>query len=171
MSAEEASVGFVRFEGALVEDGYLDARKSAQALLGLDEAVRFFVFQEAPSLRVENLELPVRVKKGSWEIVLGGIVLAYGVKAAQKMAEKDFSNVGMKDVLKRALKAIQWVIRIGKHLGDVTSKRFERVQFRDGNREIGILNSRGEILFVPKEYLKLYAASKPTILKALSELV
>ena len=171
MSNEHTQLGFVKYTGELVKDGYLDARKSAQALLGVDEAVRFFVFQQAPDLRKTDFEFPVMVKKGSWEIVVGCIVLAYGVKAAQKMADNDFDDVGMKDVLKKALSAIQWVIKIGKHLGDLTIKKFEKVKFIENNQLIGIRNSQGEYLYVPKEYLEFYVAANPNLLRKMSEVV
>lgn len=171
MEREEGQLGYVKYSGELVKDGYLDARKSAQALLGVDEAVRFFVFQQAPELRTVDFEFPVKVKKGSWEIVVGGIFLAYGVKAAQKMAENDFQDVGLKDVFKKALSAIQWMIRIGKHMGDLTIKKFENVQFRDNNALIGIRNSQDEYLYVPKEFLDFYASASPVLLKKMSEVV
>ena len=171
MNLEEGQLGFIKYTGELVKDGYMDARKSAQALLGIDEAVRFFVFQQAPDLRSSDFEFPVKVKKGSWEIVVGGILLAYGVKAAQKMADNDFANVGMKDVLKTALSAIQWVIKIGKHLGDLTIKKFENVSFAENNDLIGLRNSQGEYLYVPKKFLVLYVSASPTLLRKLSEVV
>lgn len=171
MEREEGQLGYVKYSGELVKDGYLDARKSAQALLGVDEAVRFFVYQQAPELRTLDFEFPVKVKKGSWEIVIGGILLAYGAKAAQKMAENDFKDVGLKDVLKKALGAIQWMIRIGKHLGDLTIKKFENVQFRDNNALIGLRNSQGEYLYVPKEFLDFYASASPALLRKMSEVV
>ena len=171
MEREEGQLGYIKYSGELVKDGYLDARKSAQALWGVDEAVRFFVFQQAPELRTVDFEFPVKVKKGSWEIVIGGILLAYGVKAAQKMAENDFKDIGLKDVFKKALIAIQWMIRIGKHMGDLTIKKFENVQFRDNNALIGIRNFQGEYLFVPKEFLDFYASASPALLKKMSEVV
>lgn len=171
MEQEEGQLGYVKYSGELVKDGYLDARKSAQALLGVDEAIRFFVFQQAPELRTTDFEFPVKVKKGSWEIVIGGILLAYGVKAAQKMAENDFKDIGLKHVFKKALSAIQWMIRIGKHMGDLTIKKFERVKFKDNNTLIGIRNSQGEFLYVPKEFLDFYASASPNLLKKISEVV
>lgn len=171
MEQEEGQLGYIKYSGELVRDGYLDARKSAQALLGVDEAVRFFVFQQAPELRTMDFEFPVKVKKGSWEIVIGGILLAYGAKAAQKMAENDFNNIGLKDVFKKALSAIQWMIRIGKHLGDLTIKKFENVEFKDNNALIGIRNSQGEFLYVPKEFLEFYASASPVLLKKIIEVV
>lgn len=123
MDSEREKIGFAKYSGKLVEDGYMDARKSAQALLGFDEAIRFFIHQQSPKLKSENFEFPVKVEKGSWTIVVGAIVGAYGIKAAQKMAEKDFEDVGLSDVLKKSLNGIQWVIKIGKHLGGVDRQK------------------------------------------------
>lgn len=182
MEQEEKYLGFLKYEGEMVSEGYMDARKSAQALLGFDEAVRFFVGQQAGELRKADFEFPVRVKKGSWEIVVpeiielvklsGGVVAtAYGVKAAQKMAERDFDEFGFKDILNISISAIQWIIKIGKHLGSLTVKRFESVEFLHNNQLIGIRNSDGELLYVPKQFLDLYASSAPTLLVKLASLV
>ena len=147
MEQEEKHLGFLKYEGELVNEGFMDARKSAQALLGFDEAVRFLIGQQAPKLRKSDFDFPVRVKKGSWEIVvpelielikLGGfyaIGTAYGIKAAQKMAEKDFESFGLKDVIRKSITSIQWIIKIGKHLGSVTIKKFKEVDFQENNHK------------------------------------
>lgn len=171
MEREEDQLGYIKYSGELVKDGYLDARKSAHALMGVDEAIRFFLFQQAPELRTLDFEFPVKIKKGSWEIVIKAIIVAYGIKAVQVMAENDFKDIGLKDLLKKALNAIQWMIRIGKHMGDLTIKRFADVRFIDDNALIGIRNSQGEYLYVPKEFLDFYAAASPTLLKKISEVI
>jgi len=182
MEQEESYLGYLKYDGEMVEEGFMDARKSAQALLGFDEAVRFFVFQQAPDLRKTDFEFPVKVRKGSWEIVIpdlveliklaGGVVTtAYGVKAAQKMAERDFDNISLRDIFQKSLLAIQWVIKIGKHLGDLTLKKFNDVKFKDNNKLIGIRNSDGEYLYVPKQFLDFYVATNPNLLAKISELV
>ncbi len=182
MEQEEKYLGYLKYDGEMVEEGFMDARKSAQALLGFDEAVRFFVFQQAPDLIKTDFEFPVRVKKGSWEIVIpelieliklagGAIATAYGIKAAQKMAERDFDNIGLKDIFQKSLLVIQWVIKIGKHLGDLTLKKFEHVKFKDNNTLIGIRNSEGEYLYVPKQFLDFYVAANPKLLAKISELI
>lgn len=182
MENEEQYIGFLKYEGNMVDEGFMDARKSAQALLGFDEAIRFFVFQQVPSLRKTDFELPVRVKKGSWEIVIpelveliqlagGVIVTAYGIKAAQKMAERDFKEIGLKDIFRKSLLSMQWLIKIGKHLGDLTLKKFENLKFRDNNELIGILNSEGKYLYVPKQFLDYYVATTPKLLAKISELI
>ncbi|TEB13794.1 hypothetical protein Psfp_03395 [Pelotomaculum sp. FP] len=87
------------------------------------------------------------------------------------MAEKDFHDFGFKDVFKMSLKAIQWTIRIGKHLGNITKKKFENVKFRNNYTEIGIPNSEGEILYVPKNYFDLYLSVDSELFKDISLIV
>ena len=183
MDDTEEYIGYLRYTGKLVEDGLLDARKSAQALLGFDEAIRFFVVKQSPDLQKKDFEFPVRVRKGSWEIAIpstiaewlqagGGIAAtAYAAKAAQKMAERDFDSFGFKDIFRKSLFATQWVIKIGKHLGDLTIKKFDNVKFQDNNQTIGIPNSEGEFLYVPLEYLEFYVSTNPKLLSNISEII
>ena len=179
MDNEEEYIGYLKYTGKLVDEGLMDARKSAQALLGFDEVIRFFVIKQAPKLQKSDFEFPVRIKKGSWEIAIpvaivgwfGLVGTAYSVKAAQKMAERDFDEFGFKDIFKKSLLAVQWVIKIGKHLGDLTIKKFENVKYTNNNQVIGIPNSEGEYLYVPLEYLELYASINPKLLSNISGIV
>ena len=179
---EEKYIGYIRYCGKLVENGLLDARKSAQALLGFDEAVRFFVGCQNRKLQEIDFELPVRIRQGSWEALipdtvfwlktaLGVATAAYFAKAAQKMAENDFEDIGIKTIFAKFLEAIQWVIRIGKHIGTVGQKRFDSVKFRNNNTEIGIPNENGEYLWVPKFYLDLFSKCPKSILEKVADLV
>jgi len=63
-------LAYIKYQGTSIERGYMDARKSAETLNGLDEVVRFFVYQEEPELQTIDFELPVRVQKGSWEALI-----------------------------------------------------------------------------------------------------
>ena len=58
MEQEEKYLGFLKYEGELVNEGFMDARKSAQALLGFDETVRFLIGQQAPELRKSDFDFP-----------------------------------------------------------------------------------------------------------------
>lgn len=179
----EHYLGYIKYKGKLVDEGLMDARKSAQALIGFDECVRFFVGKLAPDLKNVDFEIPVQIRKGSWEVLipesithwihlsLGAAATAYLVKAGQKMAEKDFHDIGFKDVFKMTLKAIQWTIRIGKHLGNITKKKFENVKFSNDYTEIGIPNFEGKILYVPKKYFNLYSSVNSEIFKEISLIV
>jgi len=183
MGKNENCLGFLKYEGESVSEGYMDARKSAQALLGFDEAVRFFILEQAPTLKKIDFEFPVRVKKGCWEIEIpklielivisggGFIATAYGKKAVEKMAERDFENFGVKDIFKKSLLAILWTIKIGKHLGDLTIKKFNKPKFKNNNSLVGIPNSENEYLFVPKENLDLYSSSPSKLLSSIAKLI
>jgi hypothetical protein len=43
-------IGFVEFIGEGVQEGLLDARKQAKALIGFDSSLRFFVGMQIPEL-------------------------------------------------------------------------------------------------------------------------
>ena len=114
-------LGFVEFTGEGVEEGLLDARKQAKALLGFDSSLRFFVGRQIPELQKADYEIPVRVEKGSWQahlpqtigqwvLTAGGLAItAYITAAATKMGQHDFANVGLKDVFRRSIEGIQMV--------------------------------------------------------------
>ena len=178
---EEKYIGYVKYEGALVEDGLMDARKQAKALLGFDSALRYFIAKRAPDFRNIDFEIPVRVRKGSWEALipetvagwvqagLGVVATAYFTKAAQKMADKDFEDFGITDLFRMAIDAIKWFARIGKHMGNVAIREFKNVQFNDDLTQIGITNEEGAVLFVPKHILDLYVSTNPRLLESIAE--
>ena len=178
---EEKYIGYIKYEGYLVEDGLMDARRQAQALLGLDSALRYIIGKQAPDFRNLEFEIPVRIKKGSWEALipetvggwvqagLGIVATAYFSKAAQKMAEKDFADFGIADLFKRAFEGIKWFAKIGKHMGDSTVRSFENAKFSDDNTLVGIRNSEGVYLYVPKAILDLYVSCNPKLLEMLAK--
>lgn len=177
---KEQYIGYVKYEGRLVEDGLMDARRQAKALYSFDSALRYFITKQAPEFRNLDFEIPVRIRKGSWEALipdtvagwvqagLGMVATAYFTKAAQKMAEKDFADFGITDLFKISLDCIKWFARIGKHMGDVAIREFRNVRFSDDQTQIGIPNSDGIILFVPKHILDLYINTNPKLLEDLA---
>ncbi len=179
----ETCIGYLRYSGKLVDEGFLDARKSAQALIGFDEALRFFISYQVPQLADVDYEIPVRVQKGSWEalipdsvgkwvlMALGAGATVYVTTAAKKMAESDFKEAGIKTLFARSLESILWIARIGAHVGDMTQKTFQGVKWRNNNQEVGLPNAQGEHLFVPKEQLEAWRACDPSLLSKMSEIV
>src|SRR5690554_6310548 len=177
---EEKYLGYIKYDGPLVEDGLMDGRKQAQALMGFDTAVRYFIGKLAPDLQSLDFEIPVRIRKGSWEALipdtvagwaqagLGVVATAYLTKAAQKMAEKDFSDFGFKDIFRASLDGLKWFARIGKHMGDVSIRKFSDVRFDRSNGLIGIVNAKGEILYVPKHVLDIYSQCPANILQSIA---
>jgi len=178
---EDKYLGYIKYDGPLVEDGLMDARKQAKALIGFDSALRYFIAKRAPEFRNLDFEIPVRVRKGSWEALipetvagwvqagLGVVATAYFTKAAQKMADKDFEDFGITDLFRLAIESIKWFARIGKHMGNVAIRKFESVQFTDDLTRIGITNDNGEVLFVPKHILDLYVSTNPRLLESMAE--
>lgn len=178
----EKFIGTIKYCGESVENGMMDARKASQALIGFDEAIRFFSIIQNPIFQEVDFELPVKIRQGSWEAFIPDAIMwikatgvvagsAYIVKAAQKMAENDFDKVGIKAIILKSVEAIKWVIRIGKHIETTTVKKFKVVKFRNNNSEIGIPDKRGELLWVPKEHLEWYSKCPPNILEKLADLV
>lgn len=171
----------------MVDEGYLDARKSAQAIIGFDEALRFFIKKESHQLRDIDFEIPVRVNKGSWEVLIpktieewliagGGTFLTtfvstYAISAAKKMAENDFKNIGLREIFIKAFLGIQWFIKIGKHIGNLTQKKFEKMKWKNNNTEIGIPNSKNEYLYVPFYVYKIYLDANPKILEKIAQII
>jgi hypothetical protein len=183
MEHEQKYLGYLKYDGKLVESGYFDARKSAQALLGFDDSLRYFIYQESSVLRNLEFEIPVKIEKGSWLayiphniqdwiVTAAGLgVTAYAGAAAKKMAENDFKDIGLKTIFKSAFNGIVWVIKIASHLGTMTKKKLDNVKFRNDNEEIGIVNDNGEILYVPRKYIDLYINCPEKLFAKLAQLV
>lgn len=178
---DEKYLGYIKYDGKLVKNGLMDGRKQAQALIGLDEALRYFIIKQVPELRKLDFEIPVRVKKGSWEALIpdtaagwvqagaGVVITAYLTKAGQKMAERDCADFGITDVFKKSIEAIKWFAKIGKHIGNLSIRQFENSKFSDGNKLIGLCNEEGEYLYVPKYIFDMYIGSNPKLLEKIAQ--
>ncbi|GAB3823983.1 hypothetical protein [Pontibacter rugosus] len=167
----------------MVRDGFLDARKAGEALTGMDEAIRFFLYQEDASLQAADFEIPVCIRKGSWEAVFVEDIDAQILKttttwgaskyfgtALAEAAKSNFKELGFKDVFKSAFKGMTWVIKIAKHLGSITKKKVEHLEFT-GDGKVAITNNEGETLIVPAQYLKLFAACPNDLFKKLAKVI
>lgn len=180
---DDGYVGYLKYSGNSVEGGYLDARKAAKALVSFDEAVRFFVKEDLSELSNSDFEIPVRIQRGSWEALIpdtvgkwviastGVAATTYITTAAKKLAENDFKDVSITKAFQKALVCIQWFIKIGKHLGTVTQKRFVNIRWQNDNKEVGIPNNNNEYLFVPSGMVNLFVVCKPEIIEGLADLI
>lgn len=61
-------IGYAKYHGEDIVDGIFDAKQSAQALLGFDEIIRYFLIKEDPMFRNFDFSLPVKIEEGSWGI-------------------------------------------------------------------------------------------------------
>ena len=158
-------VGYIKFTGRDVERGVIDAGGAGSALLGLDETLRFFNAQQSPDFASLQYEIPVQTRPGSWEaVVLGGIAalgavggalaLGYAKKAGEKMAENDFKEVGMKDVLRKSMDAMKTLAKVVKHTRRSQGWETARFAMHSADAQVAILNDRGEELLIPAEYFR-----------------
>lgn len=134
MNEDDKYLAYIKFQGESVKDGYLDARKSAEALIAIDEIFRYFLYKKSPELSSIDFELPVRTRKGSWEtlipenigewvqLALTSGAAYYSASMLKKMAQNDIGDKGFKDVFKGIIKGVKWIIRIGKHLKTLKQK-------------------------------------------------
>jgi len=176
---EYEEIGYMKFSGEAVPSGIIDAGSAGMALVGLDEAVRFFSEKQSPAFAKIEYQIPVRTTEGSWVAWVLGIAgsgagvfaLSYLKKAGEKMAENDLKDVGLKDVLKKSVDAIQYLIKLVKHTRLPRGWDTKNVQWKNNNTEIGILNSQGEPLFLPVEYLRWYFALPPRLISKITGVV
>lgn len=180
----ENILAFIKYQGKLVESGYLDARKSGEVLLGIDELLKFFITKENPELQEYDFEIPVKVRKGSWETIIpehiDSIALPafliwmagkYAGSALEEIAKNDFKDVSFKEIFKQAFKNIINVIKLATHLSSINVKKFENVKFSDHNDSVQIRNDKGEELWIPFEVLELYTDCPQNIFNKLSKIV
>ena len=130
-----------------------------------------------------DIEIPIRIEKGSWMALLppdltvwiftalSGLVTTYGATALNTIAKNDFKDVTSKDIAKRIIKGIKWTIEIIKHLKKKKVKQFPdaKIELKEGIQMVGILNENGELLFVPLEYLELYTKVPEKLLDKLTK--
>ena len=166
-------LGYLKYTGKLVEDGYMDARKSAEALMGFDDAIRYFIVNEHPELKNVALNIPVKVQEGSWLALLGAglgiIATAYFSSAASTVAENDFKNISSKDILRVALRKMQGVMKIALHLKGFT--RNVSPKFKQNNTIVSLINDSGQVLEVPLEFLKLYLQINPKMFASIAGVI
>ncbi len=180
---EQKYLGYLKYFGKSVDDGFLDAKKAANALIGFDEILRYFIYQESSSFQDLDFEIPVKIEKGSWLAYIpdtiqewlmtgGGIATTtYLTTAAKKMAENDFKEIGFKTIFKNAFKSICWVIKLTSHLKTTKKEKFENLKFRNNNTEVGIFNKNGELLFVPIDTLELYKKCPDSLFSKVAQII
>lgn len=167
------SVGYVKFRGGAVANGTIGANAGGAALLAVDDCIRYFNKKQSRGFAALPYEIPVQTSKGSWEIWVVGALTIYGgaylKKAAEKMAENDFKDVGMKDVLRKSVGALKTLVDLVKHTKGNLNFASADISWRASNGLIGITNSEGAVIFVPVEYFQWYLDLPPSLLKRLTQ--
>lgn len=175
MATFEDSVGYVKFYGSAVENGTVGAEAAGKTLLAVDDALKYFNRQQSKGFSNLPYEITVRTDKGSWEIaVIGGIgifVGAYVKKAAEKMAENDFKDVGMKDVLRKSVDALRNLLELAKHTKGNLDFANTDLSWRASHSSVGITNQDGEEIYIPLEYFRWYLGLPKPLLTRLTNYV
>ncbi len=159
-------IGYIKYSGEAVPHGVIGAGSAGTALIGLDEAIRFFNERQSPAFAKLDYEIPIRTEGGSWTAYVlaaasagaGVFELAYLTKAGEKMADHAFKGVGLKDVLKKSMSALQHLVKLVKHTGVLKGWETSKISWRNNGNEIGILNRDGDVIFVPTDFFHWYGS-------------
>lgn len=181
---KELVLGFIKYKGNLVNEGAMDAKKSAEVLLGIDQVLRFFMELHMPELSKIEYEIPVRIKKGSWvaetvESILENwwrsvgliAVTKYFGSALSEMAKNDIKDKGIKDIFKYSFESIVKVIKLAKHLGSLEIKKIQTVKFHENNTIATVKNADNEELDFPVNIIDLYIKCPPNLFNKLASVI
>ncbi|WP_427852167.1 hypothetical protein [Stenotrophomonas acidaminiphila] len=176
MDLKSHGVGFISYEWNGMPAGVIDAGKGGQALVGLDDAIRYFNRRQIGSGQLPEYELPVLTGNGSWvAVVLGTLAapaaifgMAYTKKAAEKMAERDFSELGFRDIARKSADALVKLIRVLKASKGKISWNTANIRWSQDARTAFLkIESQNEIE-IPAEYIKWYAAVPPSVIRRIT---
>lgn len=170
LKENEKIAGYIKYEGISVNDGFFDARKSSEALLGLDESLRYFINKEGVN---NDFDIPVRIQKGSWIALIATaglsiIATGYLTSAVSTIAKNDFKDVTTKDLFNSALKKIQTVVDITKHSNTRIKSEIKAKVIDYKNQIIGVTNSAGEVLKITKDEFDAFLECPENLLNKLA---
>lgn len=182
MSVENANyeeIGFIKYSGNSLKDGVIDAGSAGSALVGLDEAIRFFNIQQSPDFASLEYDVPVKTRAGSWEAVLitgatvvgGTFALAYAKKAGEKLAENDFKDIGLKHAIAKSMAAVQWLAKLVTHTRRQRGWEYSRIEPTLNSDFAVIENDSGVELHVPMEFYRWYQQMSPRLLVKMTSVI
>lgn len=163
---ENNYIGYMKFYGERVEKGIIQADVAGQALLGFDECIKFFNQQQLPTINSYDYKIPVKTEEGSWVVwVLGTVVTgssifvgSYLKKAAEKMAENDFKDIGLSDIFKKSIEALKNLVELIKHKKGNFEWNYEdyKIEQHGDRYVVSIKNEVGELIYIPVEQLEWF---------------
>lgn len=173
MDAKSESAGYIRLSGEGIQDSIIDLAQASELLEGVNSSLRFYIVRESSDYAKLNYKLPIKIEEGSIWIYLLGIggplIYAYVKPALGQMAQNDVGKKTSSEVLGGALRKMKSTIAIAKHRQSLSKDKIEDAKFK-GNL-IGIPNSKGEYLYVPKDELEAYTATPPKLYEPLAKSV
>ena len=184
-------IGYIKYHSEDIIDGTFDAMQAVEALSGFDTVIRYFLVQEDPLFQKVDFSLPVKIQEGSWGIftpenienliILSGITTvttctlkSYLTETAKKAANDGLLKTGMvkdiKSVFKNSYKVATNIIRLASHLGGMKLK-LENTKVLPGNNQVIIINSLGERLILPVEFIDIYKECPEWLFSQLASVV
>lgn len=171
-------IGFIKYSGADLTAGIIDAGIAGSALVGLDEAMRFFNVQQSRDFAGLHYDVPVLTRAGSWEAVLlassavgGAFALGYAKKAGEKIAENDFKDFSLKPVLAKSIAAIQVLAGLIKHTKAQRGWESVRIEPTMGIDSVFVQNEYGEEMQIPMEFYRWYQKMPPRLLVKMTSVI
>ena len=175
-------LAYIKYEGEDIANGVFGARDAANALSGIDKALRYYVEKEIPELRAVVYDFPVKIQEGSWEVLIPSnidqliTVLKVGgaasflypyLKAMAEVAAKDgfFKTGAVKDVrqiISWAVLGIQLLIKYVKHMGAFDKN--PKVSFSHGMDVVTVFNKDGIPFSFPVKFLNFILKCPPSLL-------
>lgn len=166
----------VKYDGANLDHGMMDAKKLSVVLDGFDEILKFFLFKECSEPEVKDIEIPVKISKGSVDISIPqiieqivsfkSIVGAYAINTAIQSAKDGFFETGFVNDLRKLINcaaiSAMWVIKIAKHLNGF-EKSTNDIKIIPNSSEVELVSDDGVILRVPIKEFERYLESNEKI--------
>lgn len=181
-------IGYIRYFGEPIKHGLFDMRKAATALLGFDDILKYFLIKEDSDFSKIDLEIPIKVREGSWEVLIpeiidkcisikGGSTAAisvYAYNVLQQSAKDGFFESGpakdIKKVFKASLVAAKWVIKIATHVKGFKKKIDGAIPIPE-TQEVNLPDEKGKYLLVPKKYFDLFVECREDLFAKNSSIV
>lgn len=172
-------IGLIKYSGENLPNGIIDAKSAGFALIGLDEAIRFFNKQQSRNFSSAVYDIPVQTRSGSWEAVVlagtavaGAFALGYAKKAGEKMAENDFKEIGLKDILSKSMAAIQTLAKTVKTTNKSGNWEELRIEPTIGSMDLIVLKTPTSDDFkIPLEFYRWYQQMPSHILARMTSAI
>jgi hypothetical protein len=169
-------VGYLSYEWVGAPSGVIDAYAGGTALIGLDEAIRYFNRRQAKSLSMTSYEIPVHTGEGSWIAVVIGILsipattfaATYAKKAAEKMAERDFAELGFKDIARKSMDALVHLINLLKRTGKPLDLSRTKIRWSKDATKAILVDQLGDEFEIPADYIKWFQELPRSTLKKIA---
>lgn len=172
---------YIKYEGENIRNGLFGTRDAADALSGLDVALRYVIDKELPELRRVKYDIPVKIQEGSWTGFLpdqigqyvqifqtAQAVGAFGLIAislevylknlAEQAAKEGLLETGpakdLTKIFRFAVRVVQDGIAYVKHMQGYERKPGAIKISKDGS-QITIFNKAGEPLTVDADVFEL----------------